>query len=193
MSVAHRLAPLLLFALLTTTIHAQACVPSAGTYCPASTGAAVTCPTGYDCTGDPQNDPIACPTGTFNSQTGQSSAAACQAYSKRYARSDLVDSFWYIIGYCEFATGRHQAAFHAAGRAQPVHAPALVAQGLGHGQARKDVATGTAGHHQLFNFRAPAVHAFDVLQERINLAGQSALIRAGLRRRITRLLHRRRS
>ena len=38
------------------------------------------------------------------------SAAACDRYAKRYAQSDLVDSFWYIIGYCEFATGRHQAA-----------------------------------------------------------------------------------
>ncbi|MEI8372661.1 MAG: hypothetical protein WCJ35_07485, partial [Planctomycetota bacterium] len=37
-------------------------------------------------------------------------AAACDRYAKRYAQSDLVDSYWYIIGYCEFATGRHKAA-----------------------------------------------------------------------------------
>jgi len=37
-------------------------------------------------------------------------AAACDRYAKRYAQSDLIDSYWYIIGYCDFATGRHQAA-----------------------------------------------------------------------------------
>jgi len=37
-------------------------------------------------------------------------AAACNRYAKRFAQSDLVDSYWYIIGYCEFATGQHQAA-----------------------------------------------------------------------------------
>ncbi len=38
------------------------------------------------------------------------SAAACDRYAKRYVQSSLVDSFWYIIGYCEFATGRHKEA-----------------------------------------------------------------------------------
>ena len=37
-------------------------------------------------------------------------ASACQRYATRYAQSDLVDSYWYIIGYCEFALGRHEAA-----------------------------------------------------------------------------------
>jgi tetratricopeptide (TPR) repeat protein len=37
-------------------------------------------------------------------------AAACNRYAKRYEKSDLVDSYWYIIGYCEYATGQHQAA-----------------------------------------------------------------------------------
>jgi tetratricopeptide (TPR) repeat protein len=37
-------------------------------------------------------------------------AAACNRYAKRYAQSDLVDSYWYIIGYSEFATGQHKAA-----------------------------------------------------------------------------------
>ena len=37
-------------------------------------------------------------------------ATACGRYAKRYAQSDLVDSFWYIIGYCEFAEGQHKAA-----------------------------------------------------------------------------------
>ena len=37
-------------------------------------------------------------------------AAACNRYAKRYPKSDLLDSYWYIIGYCHFATGQHQAA-----------------------------------------------------------------------------------
>ncbi len=42
----------------------------------------------------------------------------------------------------------HQPAFHAVGRAQPVHAPAALAQGFGHGQAGEDVAPGAAGHDE---------------------------------------------
>ena len=34
-------------------------------------------------------------------------AAACDRYARRYPDSDLLDSFWYIIGYCRFATGEH--------------------------------------------------------------------------------------
>jgi uncharacterized protein YfaS (alpha-2-macroglobulin family)/tetratricopeptide (TPR) repeat protein len=37
-------------------------------------------------------------------------ATACGRYAKRYEKSDLVDSYWYIIGYCEFAEGKHEAA-----------------------------------------------------------------------------------
>jgi uncharacterized protein YfaS (alpha-2-macroglobulin family)/tetratricopeptide (TPR) repeat protein len=37
-------------------------------------------------------------------------ATACGRYAKRYEKSDLVDSYWYIIGYCEFAEGKHDAA-----------------------------------------------------------------------------------
>ena len=33
-------------------------------------------------------------------------AAACGRYAKRYAKSDLLDSYWYIIGYCDFAEGQ---------------------------------------------------------------------------------------
>ena len=36
--------------------------------------------------------------------------AAANRYAKRYPKSELVDSYWYIIGYCNFATGKHQAA-----------------------------------------------------------------------------------
>jgi len=37
-------------------------------------------------------------------------AAACNRYATRYPKSDLLDSYWYIIGYCRFATGRHELA-----------------------------------------------------------------------------------
>jgi len=37
-------------------------------------------------------------------------AAACNRYAKRYPDSDLLDSYWYMIGYCHFATGEHDAA-----------------------------------------------------------------------------------
>lgn len=37
-------------------------------------------------------------------------AAACDRYAKRYPQSDLLDSFWYIIGYCHFASGEHDQA-----------------------------------------------------------------------------------
>lgn len=37
-------------------------------------------------------------------------AAACGRYAKRYAKSDLVDSYWYIIGYCNFAEGKDRSA-----------------------------------------------------------------------------------
>lgn len=32
--------------------------------------------------------------------------AACNRYADRYPNSDLLDSFWYLIGYCHFAAGR---------------------------------------------------------------------------------------
>ena len=37
-------------------------------------------------------------------------AAACNRYAKRYPKSDLLDSFWYVVGYCHFARGQHEAA-----------------------------------------------------------------------------------
>jgi len=33
--------------------------------------------------------------------------AACGRYAVRYPESKLLDSFWYIIGYCHFASGEH--------------------------------------------------------------------------------------
>ena len=37
-------------------------------------------------------------------------SAACNLYAQRYPKSELLDSYWYIIGYCHFAIGRHQEA-----------------------------------------------------------------------------------
>jgi len=37
-------------------------------------------------------------------------AAACDLYAKRYPKSELLDAYWYVIGYCHFADGRHEAA-----------------------------------------------------------------------------------
>jgi hypothetical protein len=51
-------------------------------------------------------------------------------------------------GFQREAARRHEPAFHAGRRAQPVHAPAQFAQGFGHGQAGEDVATGATGHHE---------------------------------------------
>jgi len=31
---------------------------------------------------------------------------ACNRYVERYPQSELLDSYWYIIGYCDFATGK---------------------------------------------------------------------------------------
>jgi len=34
-------------------------------------------------------------------------AAACERYAERYAASDLLDDFWFMIGYSRFALGQH--------------------------------------------------------------------------------------
>ncbi|MBM4091517.1 MAG: tetratricopeptide repeat protein, partial [Planctomycetes bacterium] len=36
--------------------------------------------------------------------------AACNRFTQRYPDSNLLDSSWYMIGYCHFATGKHQEA-----------------------------------------------------------------------------------
>ena len=59
--------------------YGQACVPSAGSYCPFPLGAAVTCPAGYYCTGNAAQDHVICPAGTSNPLAGQSDATACVA------------------------------------------------------------------------------------------------------------------
>jgi len=50
-------------------------------------------------------------------------AAACNRYAKRYPASRLLDTYWYVIGYCHFATKQHQAALEMCGKvaeAQPI-------------------------------------------------------------------------
>ena len=37
-------------------------------------------------------------------------AQAVTAYARRYPQSELLDSYWYILAYCDFATGKHAAA-----------------------------------------------------------------------------------
>ena len=37
-------------------------------------------------------------------------AAVCELYAKRYPKSELLDSYWYVIGYSNYAAGRHEAA-----------------------------------------------------------------------------------
>ena len=37
-------------------------------------------------------------------------ARAVTAYARRYPQSELLDSYWYISAYCDFATGRHASA-----------------------------------------------------------------------------------
>ncbi len=37
-------------------------------------------------------------------------ANACARHAQRYPKSELLDSFWYMIGYCRFAGGEHEAA-----------------------------------------------------------------------------------
>lgn len=36
--------------------------------------------------------------------------SACEQFAKRYPKSDYLDSFWYVIGFCQFAEGDHKAA-----------------------------------------------------------------------------------
>ena len=38
----------------------------------------------------------------------EQAADACGRYAERYPKSDLLDAFWYVIGYCRFAMGAHE-------------------------------------------------------------------------------------
>ncbi len=37
-------------------------------------------------------------------------ASVCGRYAERYPKSDLLDAYWYVIGYCRFAMGNHKQA-----------------------------------------------------------------------------------
>ncbi len=37
----------------------------------------------------------------------EEAAAACGRYAERFPKSNLLDAFWYVIGYCRFAMGKH--------------------------------------------------------------------------------------
>ncbi|NLS96777.1 MAG: tetratricopeptide repeat protein [Planctomycetaceae bacterium] len=43
-------------------------------------------------------------------------AEACGRYAGRYPKSDLIDAFWYVIGYCRFAMGNHAEALEMCGK-----------------------------------------------------------------------------
>lgn len=36
--------------------------------------------------------------------------ARCEAYARRYPTSEFIDSYWYVVGYCRFAAGKHEQA-----------------------------------------------------------------------------------
>ena len=38
----------------------------------------------------------------------EQAADACARYAERYPKSDLLDAFWYVVGYCRFAMGAHE-------------------------------------------------------------------------------------
>ncbi|HUT89986.1 MAG TPA: alpha-2-macroglobulin family protein [Thermoguttaceae bacterium] len=46
----------------------------------------------------------------------EQATAACNRYAERYPESKLLDSFWYIIGFCHFATGEHAKALEMCGK-----------------------------------------------------------------------------
>jgi len=75
----------LLLLLLSDDVSAQqSCVPSAGFYCPSTTGLAISCPSGYYCTGDPTNYHIPCPINTFNPALGGASLGSACQYCPRF-------------------------------------------------------------------------------------------------------------
>ena len=84
--------PILLFlSTLLMMVHAQqSCVPRPGFYCPSSTGIPISCPAGYYCTGDVNNDHIPCPVNTFNPMLGGSSLASACQYCPRFSVASSV-------------------------------------------------------------------------------------------------------
>ena len=65
-----------------------------------------------DCPADPAADRAAfsAATALLDLKDYAAAAAACNRYAARYPDSDLLDTFWYIAGYCRFALGENEAA-----------------------------------------------------------------------------------
>ena len=82
----------LCFGLICVSYAQQSCVPSAGFYCPSTTGISISCPPGYYCTGDPRNDHIQCPLNTYNPNLGGSSLASACMYCPRFQTTSSAGS-----------------------------------------------------------------------------------------------------
>lgn len=74
----------------------QACVPSAGMYCPSPTAVATTCPAGYYCTGDVGNDITACPLNTYRSGTGGAALVDCSKCDQYTVTSNTASSACHV-------------------------------------------------------------------------------------------------
>jgi uncharacterized protein YfaS (alpha-2-macroglobulin family)/TolA-binding protein len=61
---------------------------------------------------DPAADQAAFAAASTQLELGNHAAAAqaCEHYARRYPKSSLLDSYWYVIGYCRYAAGEPQAA-----------------------------------------------------------------------------------
>ena len=53
---------------------------------------------------------LAAATSLLDMKSYQQAAAACDRYATRYPKSELLDTYWYIIGYCHFAGGEDKPA-----------------------------------------------------------------------------------
>lgn len=53
---------------------------------------------------------FAAATALLDLKSFKEAAAACNSYAQRYPKSPLLDAYWYVIGYCHFAEGQHEAA-----------------------------------------------------------------------------------
>ena len=81
---------ILLILLADIRVSAQSCIPSVGFYCPSTTGLAISCPSGYYCTGDSANDHTPCPTNRFNPNLGGGSLGSACQYCSRFTIAPSV-------------------------------------------------------------------------------------------------------
>ena len=59
---------------------------------------------------------FAAATALLDLKSYKEAAAACDQYARRYPKSDLLDAYWYVMGYCRFAGGEHRAAIDMCGK-----------------------------------------------------------------------------